>query len=239
MSDRQSGILITFEGLEGCGKSTNAAFVGDYLREKGIPVVNTREPGGTAIGQKVRDLLLAEHDEVIHPLSELYLMFASRAQLLATKIKPALDRGVWVVCDRYVDSSFAYQGGGRDLGEATVQQLVEGLGPLFIKPDLTFFLDIKPETIEGRLRQRSLKLKDVVVSGERLNTKNQGSGDVPDRFEREDLDFFKSIRNLYLARAANQHVITIDAEQSLDRVEQDVLQHIDKLLVMGECAECQ
>ena len=237
MSENHKGILITFEGLEGSGKSTNAQFATDYLMSKGIEVIPTREPGGTVIGQTVRSLLLEDQDEPIQALTELYLMFASRAQLLKTLIGPELKKGKWVICDRYVDSSFAYQGGGRGIDSKTIDLLVEGLGEALYRPDLTFFLDIDPSLIQPRLKSRRSDLSESVVVGDKNEIRNQSRGQQPDRFEREDIEFFSRIREVYKKRALEMNMVTIDANRSLIAVENAIQRELDALLEKVKCAE--
>ncbi|MFU8814081.1 MAG: dTMP kinase [Pseudomonadales bacterium] len=173
-----TGRFITLEGGEGVGKSTNLGFVAGRLRAAGLEVVTTREPGGTPLAEAIRQLLLTVSPEPIAPLTELLLVFAARAQHLARVIEPALARGAWVLCDRFTDATYAYQGGGRGLdGEviATLEKLVQqGL-----EPDLTLYLDLSLEAAQARLGDRER-----------------------DRFEREELDFFQRVRDAYAARAA-------------------------------------
>ena len=193
MSKREYGRFITFEGVEGSGKSTNIAWVEEYLRVRGVDVLLTHEPGRTKIGEELRSVLLRTRDERVMPMTELFLMFASRTQLLEEVIIPALKRGTWVLCDRYVDSSIAYQGGGRQLGVERVKKLVLAMGELYVRPDLTVLLDLPPDMIPERLANRTL-----------------------DRFESEDRSFFERIRETYLSLAeAESHISVIDATQPL------------------------
>lgn len=200
----QRGRFITLEGGEGVGKSTNLQFVVDWLHAQGRDVISTREPGGTSRAEDMRHLLL--DPAPAEPLSvdaELLLMFAARAQHLAEKILPALERGTWVVCDRFTDATYAYQGGGRGIAVeriATLEQFVQrGL-----QPDLTLLLDMPVETASHRVASRLSH-----QGGER------------DRFEREHGDFFNAVRNAYLERAAQapKRFAVINAAEPLELVQ--------------------
>ena len=204
------GRFITLEGGEGVGKSTNMAFVEAWLTAQGMEVVRTREPGGTPRAEAIRELLL--DPALQEPLSvdaELLLVFAARAQHLAEKILPALARGAWVVCDRFTDATFAYQGGGRGINPARIAQL-EQFVQQGLAPDLTLLLDMSPEAAKERLEGR---LRD-------LNTQR-------DRFEQEQADFFMAVRRAYLDRAAAspERFEVIDAAQPLEMV-QAALSHV-------------
>lgn len=172
------GLFITIEGGEGAGKSTAAARLEDRLRRAGTPLLRTREPGGTALGEALRALLLDPSTEVA-AMAELLLIFAARAQHLAQLIEPALATGTWVLCDRFTDATYAYQGGGRQLGASPVTAL-ESLVQRELRPDLTLLLDVPVELGLTRARGRG----------------------ALDRFEREDLAFFRRVRDAYLRRAA-------------------------------------
>ena len=185
-----TGKFITIEGTEGTGKSTNIAVLEATLGENGIDCLGTREPGGSAIAEKIRSLLLRNEEEKPADLTELLLIFAARAEHLAKRIKPALASGKWVLCDRFTDATFAYQGGGRGLSResiATLQTLVQGE----LRPDLTFILDLDPEIGLGRVGRR---------------------GDL-DRFEREAIEFHRRVRRHYLdiARREPERCVLIDA----------------------------
>ena len=189
------GRFITLEGIDGAGKSTQHQRLVDLLRKRGIDVVATREPGGTPLGETLRSLLLGEP---MHLETEALLMFAARREHIAQVIEPALARGAWVVCDRFVDASLAYQGGGRGLARDKLDTLARWvLGDL--APDLTLLFDAPVELALARLRAA---------------TPN------PDRFEREEADFFNRVRSAYLAIAAAepQRVRIIDASQALEQV---------------------
>lgn len=200
----QRGRLITLEGGEGVGKSSNVAFVAAWLEARGFEVVSTREPGGTPRAETIRALLL--DPAPAEPLSadaELLLMFAARAQHLAEKILPALSRGAWVVCDRFTDATYAYQGGGRGLDDERIA-ILERFVQKGMTPDLTLLLDMP---VEAAARRVASRLDDL--GGER------------DRFEREQRGFFAAVRDGYLQRAAGEpeRFALIDAAQSLDAVQ--------------------
>lgn len=195
------GLFITLEGGEGAGKSTNLAYARQWLEQAGREVVVTREPGGTELGERVRDILLHRRDLDITAESELLLMFAARAEHLAKVIRPALAAGKVVLCDRFTDATYAYQGGGRGIPAeriAVIENWVQG----GLRPDLTLIFDITVET--GRLRA--------------------GQRSEPDRFESENDEFFARVRATYLARAASEprRVRVVDASRSLERVQQQI-----------------
>tara|TARA_R110001599_G_scaffold62391_2_gene173726 strand:- start:1397 stop:2053 length:657 start_codon:yes stop_codon:yes gene_type:complete len=203
------GRFITLEGGEGVGKSTNVGFVAECLEAQGLEVVRTREPGGTVRGEAIRALLLDPvPQEPLHVDAELLLMFAARAQHLAEKILPALTRGAWVVCDRFTDATFAYQGGGRGIPKERIAVL-ENFVQQGLSPDLTLLLDMPKEAarqrLESRLRDRHEQL---------------------DRFEQEQADFFQAVRDGYLARAeeAPERFAVIDAQYTLDKVQSQIRQ---------------
>lgn len=193
--------FITLEGGEGVGKSSNMAFVVDTLAAAGIPYIQTREPGGTALAESIRELLLEPRDEPMAELAELLLVFAARAQHLQHKIIPALKAGTWVVCDRFTDATIAYQGAGRGLSVAVIQQLRQ-LVQAELQPDITLLLDAPIEVGMGRASRR---------------------GEL-DRFEREQGDFFQRVRQGYLdqAHAEPERYRVIDASQTLEAVQQDI-----------------
>ncbi|MFJ4050205.1 dTMP kinase [Pseudomonas hunanensis] len=196
-----SGLFITLEGPEGAGKSTNRDYLAARLREHGLDVVLTREPGGTPLAEKVRELLLAPSDEGMAADTELLLVFAARAQHLAQVIRPALARGSVVLCDRFTDATYAYQGGGRGLSVeriAALEQFVQGN----LRPDLTLVFDLPVEVGLARAAARG-----------RL-----------DRFEQEGQAFFEAVRQAYLQRAqgAPQRYSLLDAAHSLEAVQRDI-----------------
>lgn len=203
------GRFITLEGGEGVGKSTNVGFVAECLEAEGLEVVRTREPGGTARGEAIRSLLLdPAPQEPLHVDAELLLMFAARAQHLAEKILPALARGAWVVCDRFTDATFAYQGGGRGIARERIAVL-ENFVQQGLSPDLTLLLDMPQEAAKQRLESR---LRD--------------RHEQRDRFEREQSAFFQSVREAYLARAeeAPERFAVINAQHALDEVQAQIRQ---------------
>ncbi len=196
-----SGLFITLEGPEGAGKSTNREYLAARLREQGIDVLLTREPGGTPLAERVRELLLAPSDEPMASDTELLLVFAARAQHLAQVIVPALERGAVVLCDRFTDATYAYQGGGRGLDVERIAQLetfVQGS----LRPDLTLVFDLPVEVGLSRAAARG-----------RL-----------DRFEQEGRGFFEAVRATYLQRAeaAPARYRILDASQSLEAVQWDL-----------------
>lgn len=204
-----TGTFITIEGGEGVGKSSNIAFILSYLQEKNIKVISTREPGGTALSEKIRDLLLDADNKAMVSDTELLLMFAARAQHLDELIKPTLEKGQWILCDRFTDATYAYQGGGRGISIARIAELenwVQGT----LRPDLTFLLDLPVEIGMKRASDRS----------------------EPDRIEQEKNSFFESVRYTYLelAKASPERYRIIDASQSLDDVQKDIAAVLDSFI---------
>ncbi|WP_312934007.1 dTMP kinase [Pseudomonas sp.] len=193
-----SGLFITLEGPEGAGKTTNREYLAARLREQGVDVVLSREPGGTPMAERIRELLLEPGDEAMATDTELLLMFAARAQHLAQVILPALARGAVVICDRFTDATYAYQGGGRGLPMERIATL-EAFVQQGLRPDLTLIFDLPVEVGLSRAAARG-----------RL-----------DRFEREGRDFFEAVRQTYLDRAAAQpeRYRLLDAGQPLDAVQ--------------------
>ena len=202
------GLFITIEGIECVGKSTNAKFISDYLEKKKIKSHITREPGGTKVAEKIRNILLYEKQEVISPMGELMLLFAARDSHINEIIKPKLSNGFWVICDRFTDASFAYQGHGRGLGFDVVNSFKELVQKDF-EPDLTLLLDAPVHVIKSRRK---------------LNTN--------DRFESEKDIFFKKIRTGYLEIAENnkERIKVIDASRSIKLVQTDIKRHLDSLI---------
>lgn len=204
------GKFISLEGIEGAGKSTQIAFIAEYLRRKGIDVLETREPGGTLLGEQIRDLLLTPRDEQMADDAELLMMFAARVQHLQQKILPALNNSQWVVSDRFVDATFAYQGGGRGINRDRIKALanwsLQGL-----TTDLTFLFDLPVDVGLQRVGRR---------------------GNAKDRFELEKHSFFDKVRHRYIevAEAEPHRVKIIDAAQPVDHIQQQLQQHIDQLL---------
>ncbi|OAJ33763.1 dTMP kinase [Piscirickettsia salmonis] len=205
-----AGQFLVVEGLEGAGKSTALTVIQDYLIKKNLSVVMTREPGGTLLAEEIRHLLLKHDDsEVITPAAELLLMYAARAQHIELKIKPALARGQWVLCDRFALSSFAYQGGGRNLPMKLLNGVHDAVVQDF-KPHLTFYLDIDPIVGLERARQR---------------------GEL-DRIEQEKIEFFMRARKVYLEYAHNDpHIILVDGEQSMDDVASFICQQLGQIFL--------
>ena len=196
---KRRGKFITFEGIDGAGKSTHIATVVDWLSARGLEVVSTREPGGMPLGEKLRELLL---HEPMHLETEALLMFAARREHLALVIEPALARGAWVVCDRFSDATYAYQGGGRGLDKekfAALERWVHG----HLQPDLTFLFDLPPEVACERIARQGREL---------------------DRFEQERADFHLRVRQAYLERAveAPQRIRVINAGQGQDEIKRVV-----------------
>jgi dTMP kinase len=207
-ADRATGVLVSLEGGEGAGKSTVLAALRDALAASGREVVCTREPGGTPAGEAIRDVLL-DPARTLFPETELLLMFAARAQLVRELVEPALARGAAVLCDRFTDASFAYQGGGRGLDMGRIAELERWAAGR--KPDLTFLLDVG--VAQGLERARS-------------------RGGEPDRIEREAESFFERVRATYLARAAAEprRFRVIDASQPPAAVVADVLRDLAAFL---------
>ena len=194
------GRFITVEGVEGAGKSTNLKFIAGLISKAGKKVLITREPGGTMLGERIRDLLLDKSEDGVAPMTELLLMFAARAQHVKEVIRPALDRGEWVVCDRFTDSSYAYQGGGRELGAEPVRKMEQIVLGDF-RPDLTILFDI-----------------DVAAGLERATRGTQA-----DRFESEQRAFFERARKAFQDRAeANRPCHVIDASKPIDQVQAEI-----------------
>jgi len=192
------GRFITIEGSEGGGKSTNLAYVRTLLEQHGISVVETREPGGTSLGEDIRELLLGHRHDGMSDDTELLLMFAARNEHLSRVIRPALAAGQWVLCDRFTDASYAYQGGGRGINPARIAQLEQWVQQ-GLQPDLTLLLDIP--VAKGLERAR-----------ERLQ--------APDRFENQQLEFFERVRQCYLDRAhKDRRFHIIDASLPLEQVQ--------------------
>ena len=196
-----TGKFITIEGGEGAGKSTALETIVDTIQQRGYPVVTTREPGGTPLAERLREILLDKNNSEIHHNTELLLMFAARAQHLEELIKPALTKGQWVVCDRFTDATYAYQGGGRGIAQERIAQLeawVQGE----LQPDLTLLLDLPVSQGLQRAGQRS----------------------EPDRFESQQQDFFDRVRACYRQRAQDnpQRFRLIDASQDIESVRMQI-----------------
>lgn len=204
-----AGQFITIEGTEGVGKSTNMAFIENWLKNAGKEMVITREPGGTELGEKLRNVLLDAKEQSMCDDTELLLMFAARAQHLQEVIKPALSAGKWVLCDRFTDSTYAYQGGGRGIDMtriAELEQWVQGN----LRPDMTFILDLPVDVGLERAGKRS----------------------TPDRFELEKHDFFNKVRDTYLSLAAIQpeRYAIIDASPEISQVQASIQAVLEKMV---------
>lgn len=205
------GKFITLEGLEGVGKTTNRAFVESLLTEAGVSFVGTREPGGTPLGESLRELVLRA-DGQMRAETELLLMTASRVEHVSAVIEPALAAGQWVLCDRFLDASIAYQGAGRELGVERVAQLHRLMG-MNLQPDLTVLLDMPVEAGLARMAARG----------------------QPDRIESEAMEFFQRARAAYLQRAAAEpdRMVVIDASQALEAVQVAVSEALRPLIAAG------
>ena len=208
------GFFLTIEGGEGAGKTTAKDTVLQWLSDRGQSYVHTREPGGTPLAESLRELVLAHHEEQVADITELLMVFAARSQNLTACIEPALAAGHVVVCDRFTDATYAYQGGGRGLSMekiAVLEQLVQGAR----RPNMTLLLDVEPDVGMARMRGRA-----------------QQQGGEPDRIEQEAMAFFHRVRSVYLARAAqfpDQYVI-IDANGSIESVKQQIMNALQQRL---------
>ena len=202
------GRFVTMEGIEGVGKSTQVARLSKALHAAGIAHVVTREPGGTPLAESIREIVLTAREEALPPLAELLLMFAARAVHLTNHVQPNLQAGRWVICDRFTDATYAYQGGGRGLRMETIGEL-ESMVQGRLRPDLTILLDAPVEHALARARRR-----------------NAGAAD--DRFERERNEFFERVRSVYLDRAAadDARIAIVDATLPIDEVGARILEQL-------------
>ena len=201
------GKFITLEGSEGVGKTTNIEFVCQFLETNNVPFIRTREPGGTPLAEALREAMLAEREEEVSGMTELLIVFAARTQHLEQVIRPALALGQWVVCDRFTDASYAYQGYGRGLNLEHITAL-ESWVQNGLQPDLTLLLDLAPDVAERRMQERT-----------------------KDRMESEQREFYQRVRAGYLERAAEQaRFRIIDAQQSVDAVAAQIETHITDLI---------
>jgi dTMP kinase len=201
--------FISLEGIEGVGKTTNLRYLAEYLHQLEKPIMVTREPGGTALADDIRRFILSEHNEKVFPDTELMLIFAARAQHIAHAIKPALANGKWVLCDRFTDASYAYQGAGRGIASeriAALETWVQG----DLRPDLTILLDAPISIALERIKSRG-KL---------------------DRFESEHIDFFHKVRDCYLQRAQDEpkRFRIVDASRDQEQVQSDIRKIIDEMI---------
>jgi dTMP kinase len=218
VTSKKRGKFITFEGLDGCGKSTQMEKLVQVLRKEGLEVVTTREPGGTPIGERIRAVVLDSRTHGLAPLAEVALMFGSRAQQIHENILPALERGTWVVCDRFTDSSEAYQGGGRQLGSEAILSLHRVLcGNL--QPDLTILMDTDVSASVNRARRRNQQ-------------KSDGQGDE-NRFEKESRAFFTRVRDKFLEIAEREpkRVALIDARSPLEITHTKIMRAVRERLL--------
>ncbi|AMO57010.1 thymidylate kinase [Endozoicomonas montiporae] len=214
MASANTGFFLTIEGCEGAGKTTAVNVIKQWLDSRSIEFTETREPGGTPMAENLRSLLLDHGDEKVADITELLLMFAARSQNLFHNIEPALKQGRVVLCDRFTDATFAYQGGGRQLGVqqiATLETLVQGER----RPDMTILLDVEPEVGLARARSRAAE-----------------QGGQLDRIEQEAMDFFSRVRNAYLERARQypEQFEIIDAGQPLEVVKTQLLEVLERRL---------
>ncbi len=214
------GLFITFEGIEGSGKSTQIARLGRRLEDAGVEVVCTREPGGTSLGRRLRAALLDPQGSAMDPLAEMLLYAADRAQHVCEVIRPGVKRGAVVLSDRYLDATLAYQGYGRQLGTAVVLD-IHTHPPLDLRPDRTVLLDLDPETGVSRARRRNAEL---------------GVAETEGRFEDEELEFHRRVRDGYLALARNEprRYRVVPADGDTDEVEGRVGQALAELLSARE-----
>jgi len=203
-----AGRFVTMEGIEGVGKSTQVARLSEALKSLGIAHAVTREPGGTPLAESIRDVVLTAREETLPPTAELLLMFAARAVHLANHIEPNLRAGRWVICDRFTDATYAYQGGGRQLRMSSIGEL-ESMVQGTLRPHLTLLLDAPVEKALARARRRN-------------------AGSPEDRFERERNEFFERVRSVYRARAAAEpdRIAIIDATGSIDEVGARILEQL-------------
>ena len=201
------GLFITLEGPDGAGKTTQIGLIRQFLEDRDETVLLSREPGGTKISEKLREIVLDKENGEMADTTEMLIYAASRAQHVAEKIRPALDRGVMVICDRFVDSSIAYQGYGRDLGDQV--RIVNEYAIAGTRPDITFFLDLDPAVGRARIGR-----------------------DIQDRLEREKMDFHYKVYEGYQAicKANPDRVIRIDADRPAEEVWADIRAHLQEIL---------
>lgn len=206
-----NGKFISIEGIDGVGKSTQLVFIEKYLRQQGKKVIITHEPGGTSLGEDIRKLLIISRTDDIMVDTELLLIFAARAEHVAQIIKPSIRRGDWVVSDRFVDATFAYQGGGRGMSTYRIQQITDWTLSGF-KPDITFLLDLPVKHSQQRVIDRN---NDI------------------DRFEREKTNFFQKVRDCYLQRSRKEpdRIMVIDASKMIDDIQKQLISHLSRLIL--------
>ncbi len=215
---KQKGLFITFEGIEGSGKTTQMRLFDAHLRKKGYEVHSTREPGGTPIGDQIRKILLRSGNSEMHPLTEMFLLAANRAQHIHDVILPVLSRGAVVLCDRYTDSSLAYQAYARGISTDTVL-FMNKIATQNKKPDLTILIDIPAESSLSRARTRNVQLSLI---------------NVEDRFEQENEDFHRAVREGYLRMAEEEpgRFLLIDGKNSIEGVHEELLQRFESLGIL-------
>lgn len=207
------GLFISFEGVEGGGKTTNIQYIAEKISDAGHDIILTREPGGTKLSEAIRELLISKDFPEMHSNTELLLMFAARSEHLNTVILPAIDQGKWVLCDRFTDATYAYQGGGRGIAKQTIETL-ESLVQGTLKPDYTFLFDLEAEIGLARAQSR----------GE------------TDRFEQQHIDFFNRVRNQYLEMAeseANRYRI-VNAQFDLQTVQSQINTLLSDILLASK-----
>jgi len=206
------GIFISIEGPDGSGKSTQIGNIREFFAERNMDVIFTREPGGSAIGERIREILLDKNCVEMDYMTEAMLYAASRAQHVAQVIKPALAEGKVVVCDRFVDSSIAYQGYGRQLGDAV--RIINEYAVAGCMPDVTFLMKVDPDTGKGRIRTRAT------------------GGQAEDRLDAEKMSFHEKVYQGYLAleEAYPQRIVGIDASRSIEEIRQDILAKLEEIL---------
>ena len=228
------GRFITLEGMEGVGKTTNLQFACALIDAAGFEVRSTREPGGTPLAEEIRALLLAVRDEPVAEMTELLLMFAARSQHLARTIEPALQAGAWVLCDRFTDATYAYQGGGRQIDLETIaalERMVHG----GLQPDLTLYLDLPPEAAAARIAGRRPDRFERLMPDSGMFAAGAPPGDQRrDAPVRKQSNFFRRVRAAYLARAErNPRFAVIDADRPLAMVQADIERALRPLLPGG------
>lgn len=207
---KHKGLFITFEGVEGAGKTTNISYIATQIRNAGHQILLTREPGGTTIGEAIRETLISTELPEMHHQTELLLMFAARSEHIHRKIIPALEQGIWVLCDRFTDASYAYQGAGRGIDQEKIQILESMVqGPL--RPDITFLFDLEANIGLSRAQSR----------GE------------TDRFEQQHIDFFNRVRSQYLlmAEAEPERFRLIEAQHDIKTVQQQISHELESIIL--------
>jgi dTMP kinase len=219
------GLFITLEGLDGSGKTTQIKRLAAWMSKRGLPVVQTRQPGGTALGDRIRAILLDSRSTAVAPMAEMALMFADRAQAIAEVIRPALDAGKMVLCDRFTDSTEAYQGGGRELGSDVVLAL-HRLICRNLQPDLTLLLLPGFEASLARARRRNDRVEEQTGASE-------------GRFEQEQDEFYRRVWQKYreIAAREKERVVLIEGDLTIDDVHEQIVEAVaERLLLSGQTA---